>query len=305
MRTAIVGCWILVLTCSFALGQTYKVIWSFSGPPHDGGFPVSNLVADGDGNLYGTTPYGGTSTASPCSVGAHCGSVFELSPNADGTWSEMVLYSFCSNYTNGLCFDGETPMAGLVLDSVGNLYGTTEYGGASTCGTRCGTVFELSPPAFPGGAWTESVLYNFCVGGGSCPDGGAPVSQLIFDESGNLYGTTSVGGTGAVPNGTVFELSLNADHWTETILYSFCISGHNSICPDGSLPQAGVMFDTEGNLYGTTESGGTRNSQGAGTVYELSPGPKGWMETVLVAFQPQGRIGVPLGAVSFDRNGNL
>jgi uncharacterized repeat protein (TIGR03803 family) len=112
------------------------------------------------------------------------------------------------------------------------------------------------------------------------------------------------GGSGA--GGTVFELSPTVNGWTEQVLYNFCTNRNNRICPDGDQPMAGVTFDTAGNLYGTTMSGGAKNSQGSGTVCELSPGANGWTEAVILAFSPSGReLAIPLGTVSFDPNGNL
>jgi len=293
----------LVLASCFALGQQYKLLWSFGGAPNnDGGLPVSSLVLDSAGNLYGTTESGGTIDA---------GTVFELSPNPDGTWLETVLYNFCTNLANGLCLDGQDPVAGLAFDQAGNLYGTTNNGGSVYCPITsfgCGTVFELSPPGRGKTIWTETVLYSFCsdLSGNQCLDGALPASQLIFDASGNLYGTTATSGTGAWAGGTVFELSPNVGGWTHTTLYNFCVNGHGRICPDGDQPQAGVTFDKAGNLYGTTMSGGTRNTQGTGEVYELSPISNGWTQTVVFAFSPSGRgLAIPLGTVSFDPSGNL
>ncbi len=289
-----------VMSCTLAFGQTYKVLWSFDNA--NGAAPLGNLVSDSAGNLYGTTQYGGSGIA--CNSG--CGTVFELSPSSDGTWSETVLYNFCSDFENSLCLDGQLPVAGLVFDNAGNLYGTTTYGGAGSCGYRCGTVFELSPP-LSGGAWTETVLYSFCAGSNNkCQDGAEPKSQLIFDASGNLYGTTSTGGTGNGGYGTAFELSPGVEGWTHLTLYNFCSSGHARICPDGAQPLAAVTFDKAGNLYGTTMLGGSKNSQGTGTVFELSPGSNGWTHTIVLAFSPTGNgLGFPLGAVSFDPQGNL
>lgn len=297
---------LLLLSCSLAFGQTYKVLWSFGSVPNDGEEPLGNLVADQSGNLYGTTKSGGAYGFNKAN-----GTVFELSPNSDGTWSEAILYNFCSVINNeGYCLDGQWPTAGLVFDQAGNLYGTTSSGGAATGGKRAGTVFELSPPSVQGGAWTETVLYSFCAGSNTdCQDGGDPVSQLIFDASGNLYGTTSEGGAGLdySMGGTVFELSPSASGWALTTLYSFCVNGNGrKICPDGNLPMAGVTFDKSGNLYGTTQSGGAKNSQGAGTVYELSPTANGWVHNTILAFNPDGgRLQGPSATVTFDPAGNL
>jgi uncharacterized repeat protein (TIGR03803 family) len=174
---------------------------------------------------------------------------------------EQVLYSFQNDGTDGI-----DPGPGLISDGAGNLYGTTIGGGAY----NWGTVFELSPAA--GGGWTEKVLYNFA----SVPDGANPYWWLIFDAAGNLYGTTFAGGTHN--GGAVFELSPAAGGtWTEKVLYSF---GNGAM--DADAPQAGLIFDAAGNLYGTTEYGGTYYY---GTVFELSPnGSGGWTEQVLHSF---------------------
>ncbi|MGA2695204.1 MAG: choice-of-anchor tandem repeat GloVer-containing protein, partial [Terriglobales bacterium] len=182
------ACTVFVLvTCAAMLGQAqYKVLYSFGGVPNDAAYPYG-LIADSAGNLYGAGG-GGTSQE---------GSVFELSPQAGGAWTETVLYSFCS-VSN--CLDGIGPEASLVLDANGNLYGTTTEGGANCANTenRCGVAFELSPPQQPGGSWTETVLYNFCSNYQNrvCLDGFEPKSQLATDAAGNLYGTTYGGGSG-------------------------------------------------------------------------------------------------------------
>ena len=301
----------LVLGCGLALGQTqYKVHWTFSGAPSDGALPEGNLVLDHAGNLYGTTFGGGSFANAPCSsIG--CGTVFKLSPNSDGSWTNTILYDFCASFSQAGCLDGAFPKAGLIFDAKGNLYGTTANGGGQFCpfdGRGCGTVFELSPPSPLGGAWIETVLYAFCAieVNNQCLDGGTPVSQLTFDALGNLYGTTSTGGTGASVGGIVFELSPSPNGWKESGLHYFCTGGHDDACPDGAGPQAGVTFDKLGNLYGTTEFGGSQKSGGGGTVYELSPSSGAWTETVLYFFLPPFKGGGgPVGTVTFDILGNL
>jgi uncharacterized repeat protein (TIGR03803 family) len=181
--------------------------------------------------------------------------VFELTPAAGGGWTEKVLHNFNENGT-----DGALPRAPLIFDAAGNLYGTTEYGG-TYYDSDLGTVFELTPTA--GGGWTETVLHNF-----NGTDGEFPYSSLIFDGAGNLYGTTSAGGTyssclSGYYCGTVFELTPAAGGgWTETVLHSF---GNGT---DGYSPSAGLIFDAAGNLYGTTPHGGTYEG---GTVFEVTP----------------------------------
>ena len=202
------------------------------------------LVRDASNNLYGTTNAGGAYAN---------GTVFELSHKGQ-SWTETVLHSFDNNGT-----DGYGPEAGVILDTSGNLYGTTVYGGAftSACsGSSCGTVFELSPG---GQGWTETVLHSFNDDG---TDGWWPYAGLLLDASGNLYGTTGYGGSGAGGYGTVFELSPTKGGWTERILHNFNDNGQ-----DGLLPMAGLVFDKSGNLYSTTYSGGA----GYGTVFEVIP----------------------------------
>lgn len=163
----------IVLHLTSAFGQTEKVLWSFGGTSTDGAFPATNLVRDKAGNLYGTTELGG-------SVGE--GTIFELSPQSDGTYTESVLFNFCTNTIGQLCVDGYQPNS-LIIDSAGNLYGTTYTGGGQDSGIYGGTIFELSPPKSQGGTWTYSVLYEFCyvVSDYICLDGANPHGRLTFD----------------------------------------------------------------------------------------------------------------------------
>jgi uncharacterized repeat protein (TIGR03803 family) len=306
---------LFVLISSLVSAQRFSVIHYFAGPPADGSFPEGSLVADPAGNLYGTTSSGGSVTSQTCvnSLYSGCGTVFELSANSDGSWTEQIIYNFCSNDVGGNCLDGRQPMAGMVLDSAGNLYGTTAQGGNAICDYGCGIVFELSPPSASGSAWTETTLYTFCsvANGNNCLDGSGPVSQLIFDAAGNLYGTTEEGGSGTYggflgSGGTVFELSPGVSGWMETVLYNFCSVGEKKYCEDGWSPTAGVTFDDAGNLYGTTFMGGTKADSGGGTVFELSPTATGWQESVLLRFPIYSPYFYgPQGGVSFDSKGNL
>src|SRR5271154_751301 len=196
---------------------------------------------------------------------------------------ETVLHSF-----NGHTNDGIRPYAGLVLDARGNLYGTTQYGGAH----RCGVVFELISNG--NGGWTEKILHNFNHGG---KDGCGPASSLILDASGNLYGTTVLGGTDHA--GTVFEFTPTADgSWTESLLHSFKYNG-----ADGNYPYSGLTFDAAGNIYGTTFSGG---AYGDGAVFQLAHSPGGaWGETVIHSFNG-GIDGIfPIATLVLDKSGNL
>jgi uncharacterized repeat protein (TIGR03803 family) len=277
-----------------------KVLYSFCQQAEctDGELPEAGLTQDASGSLYGTTYEGGTGNE---------GTVFELTPPAPGktAWKEIVLYSFCAQ---GDCTDGENPEARAIRDaSTGNLYGTTYYGGAN----GEGTVFELTPPATGQSAWTESVLYSFCAQGGrECTDGEQPRAHLIRDPSGKLYGTTTEGG--AYLEGTVFELTpptAGQTAWTEIVLHSFCARGGRD-CTDGEYPEAGLIRDTSGNLYGTTDEGG---ADGGGTVFELTPpavGQTTWMESVLYNFCAQGDRNCtdgsyPEAGLMRDKSGNL
>jgi uncharacterized repeat protein (TIGR03803 family) len=283
---------------------TETVLYSFctvgGSSCFDGKYPAAGVIFDSKGNLYGTTYFGGANSY---------GTVFELSPptgGGSGPWSETVLYSFCSV---GSCADGYLPTDSLIFDSKGNLYGTTYFGGVN--GETDGAVFELSPPSGGSGAWTESVIYSFCStnsGGSSCTDGDDPAAGLIFDSKGNLYGTTQYGGT-AGGYGTVFELSPPAKAggaWTESVLYSFACSSGGTSCPNGANPYAGVVFDSHGNLYGTTPFGGTGG--GYGTVFELSPpsgGSGAWTASLLYSFSAGSDGANPYADLILDSQGNL
>ena len=209
------------------------------GAGQDGANPEASLIHVA-GSLYGTTSAGGASNA---------GTVFGITLSQG---KESVLYSF-----TGLA-DGAAPAASLVNDASGNLYGTTSSGGANDQGT----VFELIKPATASAPWTEKVLYSF----GSGSDGADPVAGLIFDASGNLYGTTSAGGN--TGNGIVFKLSPSTSGWTENVLYNFQLQA------DGGVPYAGVVM-AAGKLYGATTDGGENGQIGGGTVFQLAPPASG------------------------------
>jgi uncharacterized repeat protein (TIGR03803 family) len=185
--------------------------------------------------------------------------VFKLASNTTKTaWTETVLHSFCASTESGCSRSGACePRAGPIRDSAGNLYGTTQGGGGTVNSpSGAGTVFELSPNATKT-AQTETVLYLFCSKGG-CADGSGPLAGLIMDGSGNLYGTTYSGSAywATSSGGTVFELIPNATNsaWTEAVLYSFCPKPAG--CTDGKDPQAALILDGSGNLYGTAVFGG-------------------------------------------------
>ena len=251
-----------------AHAQTLNTLYNFTGGS-DGSGPNDGMVFDAVGNLYSTTLAGGIST----DKGGN-GVVFELSPAGGGVWTETVLYEFA-----GGTADGYWPFYGVVFDKNGNLFGTTAYGGAS----GQGTVFELSPKS--GGGWTETVLYNFT--GGS--DGALPMTGVILDAAGNLYGVTVTGG--AAQRGTAFQLSPAGGVWTFTLIQTF------SHTPSGPL-----VIDPSGRLFGTTQNGGTA---GQGSVYRLTNSPGGWKFRTLYSFLGGSDGSDPQTGVTLVPNGHL
>ena len=260
---------------------TETVLYSFTNNNGDGAYPNASLIFDADGNLYGTTMGGGVSTLECGNLG--CGTVFQLTLGKSD-WAEKVLYQFCSVAD---CADGFDPQGGLIFDSAGDLDGTTFFGGQAI-----GTVFQLTPGK--NGQWTENVLYNFCSVAG-CTDGFNPSGSLIFDSAGNIYGTTTGGGTSGY--GTAFQLAPGAKgQWTETVLHNFLIDTH-----DGIIPLAGMIFDAAGNLYGTAEGGGLFNG---GIIFELTLSHGAWNEKILHSFNGKDGSSV-YGGLIFDASGNL
>jgi uncharacterized repeat protein (TIGR03803 family) len=238
----------------------FYTLYKFSGP--DGQNPEARVIIGPDGSLYGTTVAGGT---------AHAGTVFRLQPPATACkayscpWTETVLYSFQGGS------DGANPAYGdLTFDQAGNIYGTTPYGGTS----NCGVVYELSPG---NGSWTETILYTFKCG----DDGYEPYAGVIFDNAGNLYGTTSAGGGCC---GSVYKLTHTGAGWSESTIYNFQF-------PGGAF--GGLISDPSGNLYGITFF----NPE----VYELSPSNGGWTYSALYTFGGYGAVAQP----TMDAAGNL
>ena len=217
----------------------------------DGANPRGGLIADANGNLFGTTVAGGAD-----GFGDDGGTVFEIAKTTSGYASTAtILVSFCPLDN---CVDGSLPEAGLMGDANGNLFGTTFKGGAS----GLGTVFEIAKTA-SGYASTPTVLVSFCALA-NCADGSRPEAGLIADANGNLFGTTRFGGANG--SGTVFEIAKTASGYasTPTTLVNFCSLAN---CADGSFPVAGLFADAKGNLFGTTSSGGANDG---GTVFEIA-----------------------------------
>jgi len=310
----------LLVAAHPAQAQTEKVLYNFTGTS-DGSFPTSSLTLN-NGNLYGTTSTGGLGF----------GTVFELSPNGTGGWTETTLYSFCP--VAG-CADGQNPTySNVIFDAQGNLYGTALGGGAF----GYGVVFELTNS---GGTWTESVLHSFA----NAPDGANPENGLIMDGAGNLFGIATTGGTGN-GHGCVFELTPSGSTWTEKVLYDinsthsaltlgapgiiygtsfgtifqltlngsgvwvptvlFTFSSTNA-ATEGSNPVGTLVLDKAGNLYGTTLAGGTNN---VGVVFKLAPAQTPpWTETLLYSFGGNAQFGpngaTPVAGLFMDSGGNL
>jgi uncharacterized repeat protein (TIGR03803 family) len=216
-------------------GWNFSLVYSFLDDPRDGQVPSGALTLDSLGNLYGATVYGGSYNA---------GTVYKIANGADG-WSESILY----NFTGG--FNGGAPEAGVIFDHLGNLYGTSYYNG----GDEVGNVFKLTPTK---GDWVIHVIHTFTGG----PDGGNPSEfNLAIDGAGNLYGTTELGGL--YDYGVAYKLSPSTGgKWKETVLHSFTNGS------DGATPDCGFVFDSAGNLYGSTNNGG---ADGYGVVFEVKP----------------------------------
>jgi uncharacterized repeat protein (TIGR03803 family) len=260
LNYALAVCAATLVFVSGATASNFKVLHEFLDRP--GMSPSAALVADSAGNLYGTTRF---SIGQNCDEG--CGVVFELA-RSDGHWTYKVIHAFSGP-------DGEQPFAALIVDSAGNLYGTTETGGAN----GVGTVYEVSPS---GTKWKERVLHSF----GGPGDLSYPSSGLTMDASGNLYGCALFGGT--LGHGGVFEMKLSGGRWQETIIYNSSRDAGGG----GTL-----VLDSAGNLYGTGSGG--RHKQGV--VFKLTPSSSGnWTKTVLYSFRNGSGNGV-----TFDSAGNL
>ncbi len=313
------GCGAVFKVTHRSSGWTFTPLYDFQGNA-DAIAPLAGVTIGPNGTLYGTTAYGGSSnngTVYNLRPPAHAGGSF-LAP-----WSNTVIYNFAGGA------DGASPGYGtLALDPAGNLYGTTQGGGIECSGTSyCGTMFELSPSS--GGGWTKSSSFTFP---GS--DGGAnPVSGVVLDSSGNLYGTTPF----ASFNGVAYKLSPTQQGWVEATLYQFAFGvfpyGGVILGPPGVLcgttldtvyelelsggqwtyniiyvfggtygPWAGLVQDANGNLYGTSCHDG---AYGQGLVFELAPSGSGWTETSLHSFTGGTDGSCPKAAVTLDASGNI
>ncbi len=278
------GCGVVFHLQMSSPGQPWSetVVHSFGGRS-DGANPQGDLTFDAAGDIYGIAGGGGSPGGdciwpSPYS----CGTVYKLTPSNNG-WVISILHYFQLEIAGYWGTDGSSPRGGVVLDGVGNLYGTTLQGGRH----GGGTLYQLSPH---GSGWTEQILYNFTA----APSSGG----MIMDASGNLYGSTISGGENNA--GTVFELNLVNGIWTyNTIFASFpdCSQG-------GCGPQGKLLMDAAGNLYGTTEGGG---AYGYGTVFKLTRSNSRWTYTSLHDFTGRSDSGgaYPFGGVVRDANGNL
>jgi len=278
---------ILILTLASAPGAgaqiKYKTLHTFNGT--DGAVPAGTLIFDAAGNIYGTTFSGGNYT-SGCNTGS-CGTVYELTPNGDGTWTEQVLHAFTSD-------EDYNPDAGVVFDAAGNLYGMTNGGPHS------GDVYQLVPQA--GGGWSEKALY--LMGG---PYDGNPQGGMTFDAAGNLYGTAGWGCGYGDGVSCVFEMTPSGGSWTFNLLYG--LDGSAGWYPSGTTP----IFDAKGNIYATTAFGGNggcspygNGCYGLGVVFELSPNANGtWTETLLHTFTGGKDGESPACPLVFDAAGNL
>ena len=321
----------LMLTLLFVLtaapaarAQTYQVIHNFTGGP-DGSNPLGRLSIDGGGHLYGATygggiPYDGgfgvvfrmspkgsgwtfssiltfTTTSdggdpdSGVAFGpggllygttSNGGTVFTLAPSP--TFPRTVFAPWAINWLYSFPLHKDAPYGDLAFDSVGNIYGVTATGGSNLCfdNQGCGMVYELTPT---GGPWLLTILYIFQGGA----DGAYPAG-VTLDAAGNLVGTAANGGTH--DDGVIFQLTPGGNGWTESVLYNFDCNGH-----DGCIPQAGLVSDAAGNLYGSTASTYP-------TIFEFSPSKGGWTYTVLANVPPQYQTG-PTAPLTMDAAGNL
>ncbi len=279
--TALTSLLLSILIRTASAGTSYEVLHSFADKGGACPNPEAPVIFDQSGNLYSTTTFWN-------------GCIFELMPEANGHWKEKTLFKFPLFSDK----DGAQPSAPVLFDTAGNLYGTTAGGGGSGCyNLGCGAIFELTPTT--DGHWKEKVIYGFKDPG----DGYQPEAGLAIDASGNLYGTTNLGGNLSCNQGygcgTVFKLSKSQGGiWHKTTLHAFA-GGR-----DGAYVWAGVILDSTGNLYGVTADCHNGSCQGNGTVFELVSTHGKWLHTVLFRF-PGGSNANPTGTLTLDPVGNL
>jgi uncharacterized repeat protein (TIGR03803 family) len=248
-----------------------SVLYNFQGGK-DGAGPGGVVVFDSAGNLYGTTPDGGAQSM---------GTVYQLVPGQNGQWTEKVIHSFTGG-TDG----GVGSLGPLVIDSTGSLYGVTEVGGAN----GAGVAYKLTRGS--NGSWKGTTLYAFK----GQPDAGSPYGGLIFDQSGNLYGTTYYGGANGL--GAVYELHKVSGVWKEKVLYSFKAG------KDGNSSTTTLVFDKAGNLYGTASAGGGQ-SCGCGAIFKLTRQGSNWTESVVHGFAGDPDGAFPYYSLFLDAAGNF
>ena len=284
MRAYMFAATVLVISLTLtpsAQAQTYQVVYNFTGGS-DGANPIAGVTLDAAGSLYGTTSAGGR---------RGFGTVYRL-VHSGPNWLFYLVYTFLGLTQDST--DGSAPYSRVVIGPDGFLYGTTHSGGngqGCTALHGCGIVYSVRPK--PGDIWVpwqETVLYQFGIYDGSNPDYG----DVVFDQAGNLYGTTRNGGV--YSHGAVYKLTQSGGNWTEAVLYSFTGS------PDGASPFGGPIFDGAGNLYGTTNAGG---ANGWGTAYQLKPSVPTWTESILHNFQGGSDGIAPTGGLVFDASADL
>lgn len=288
------GCGVVYELSPGSSGWTETVLYNFEGG-NDGIGPDS-IIFDGKGNIFGLTVDGGGYS---CPGSSQCGTVFELSPNSSGGWTETVLHSF-----TGLA-DGSVPSGSLLLDGQGNLYGAASQGGNTVCTLLrgCGTIFELSPGS---SGWTFATIYSF-----DNTHGASPTGSLVMDGTGNIYGNAYAGARATSSHcpygcGSTFKLAPSASGWNFSLLHSY------SDGLDGANPYGGLLIDASGDLYGATNTGGSQAygcsngyEQGCGVVFKISPAAGGkWIFDRLYTFQGYDGF-LPYGDLLMDASGNL
>jgi uncharacterized repeat protein (TIGR03803 family) len=264
---------------SVAGAQSFQVIYSFTGGS-SAAHPIAGVTLDQHGNLFGTTAWGGGSRTGS-------GTVYELQRSGSG-----FIYHQLHSFGNGV--DGSFPWAGVTIGPDGSLYGTTYTGGT----TQNGIVYNLRPPATfcrsVSCPWNETILYNFTRGS----DGGDAQGGVVFDSSGNMYGTNVNGGSGNV--GVAYKMTRSGGGWNYQVIYPF------TGAQDGGNPEQ-LIVDSAGNLYGPAAVGGLAGCGGfgCGTIFKLSPSGSGWSEQTLYSFQDSSDGSDPQGGVIADSAGNF